>query len=163
MTSLILFYIISIIVIGGALGMVGTRNMVHAILFLLGSLIGVAGIYVLVFAEFLALVQILIYGGGIIIVLLFALMLTKRDEFHGRMENAQWPLAAIASLGLFVLITASIFADPQSGFEKPIHANFTEIGRSLFTKWAIPFEIASLILLIALIGAIVIARSGEED
>ena len=163
MTSLIIFYIISLIVIGSALGMVGTRNMVHAILFLLGSLIGVAGIYVLVFAEFLALVQILIYGGAIIIVLLFALMLTRRDEFLGRMDNTHWPLAAIASLSLFILMVAGILADPQSSFEKPVHASFTEIGRSLFTKWAIPFEVASLILLIALIGAIVVARSGEEE
>ena len=163
MTTLVLFYIAAAIVVGGALGVVGTRNVVHATLFLLVSLMGVAGIYVLLFAEFLALVQVLIYGGAIVIVLLFALMLTRHREFRGRMENPQWPLAAMASISLFVVMIAAIFANPQEGSKEPNHTDFTDLGTSLFTQWAIPFEVASVLLLIALIGAIVIARSGDPE
>ena len=163
MTALVLLYVAAAIVVGGALGVVGTRNVVHATLFLLVSLIGVAGIYILVFAEFLALVQVLIYGGAIVIVLLFALMLTRHQEFRGRMENPQWPLAAIASIGLFVVMVAAIFANPSNALEEPAHTNFRDLGTSLFTQWAIPFEVASVLLLIALIGAIVIAGSGGQE
>ncbi|MCZ6615613.1 MAG: NADH-quinone oxidoreductase subunit J [Chloroflexi bacterium] len=163
MISLVLFYVAAAIVVGGALGVVGTRNVIHATLFLLVSLMGVAGIYILVFAEFLALVQVLIYGGAIVIVLLFALMLTRNQEFRGRMENPQWPLAAIASIGLFVVLVAAIISDPSDALEKPVHTDFKDLGTSLFTQWAIPFEVASVLLLIALIGAIVIARSGDPE
>ncbi len=79
------------------------------------------------------------------------------------MENPQWPLAAIASIGLFVVMVAAIFANPRSGSEEPVHTNFRDLGTSLFTQWAIPFDVASVLLLIALIGAIVIARSGDPE
>ena len=141
MTSLVLFYVAAAIVVGGALGVVGTRNVIHATLFLLVSLMGVAGIYILVFAEFLALVQVLIYGGAIVIVLLFALMLTRHQEFRGRMENPQWPLAAIASIGLFVVLVAAIISDPSDALKEPVHTDFKDLGTSLFTQWAIPFEV----------------------
>ncbi|MFH1141203.1 MAG: NADH-quinone oxidoreductase subunit J, partial [Chloroflexota bacterium] len=93
MTSLVLFYLAGALTLGGAMGVVSTRNIVHAAIFLLAALMGVAGIYLLVFAEFLALVQVLIYGGAIVIVVLFALMLTRLQEFRGPMENPQWPVA----------------------------------------------------------------------
>ena len=163
MIALVLFYIASAITVGGALGVVATRNVVHAALFLLVSLLGVAGVYFIVLAEFLALVQVLIYGGAIVIVLLFALMLTRFQEFRGAMENPQWPLAAVAALGVFGVMAAAILTDRKRGAEGPTHIDFRDLGESLFTQWAIPFEIASVLLLVALIGAIVIARAGGEE
>jgi NADH-quinone oxidoreductase subunit J len=161
--SIVLFYIAGALTLAGAVGVVGTKNIVHASIFLLVSLLGVAGIYLLVFAEFLALVQILIYGGAIIIVILFALMLTRLREFHGRMENPQWPLAAVAALVLFGVIAA---AQVSRGIPANLVAtgpDIRELGQTLFTRWAVPFEIASVLLLVALIGAIVIARAGGTE
>ncbi len=151
------FILLSTMTVGGALGVVSTRNVVHAALFLLVSLLAVAGLYVLLLTEFLALVQIFIYGGAIIIVLLFAIMLTRSREYPRISDNGQWPLAAVAALAFFGLLTASFVVNNPGAVERS-RVPFATLGRSLFTDWALPFEIASLVLLIALIGAIVIAR-----
>ena len=82
MTSLVIFYLASCVVIGGGLTVVLSRNIVYAAFGLIASLSGVAGIFILSFAPFLALVQILIYGGAIVIVIIFALMLTKLEDFR---------------------------------------------------------------------------------
>ncbi|MBI4338531.1 MAG: NADH-quinone oxidoreductase subunit J [Chloroflexi bacterium] len=163
MTSLVLFYLAGALALGGAVGVVGTRNVVHAALFLLVSLMGVAGIFLLVFAEFLALVQVLLYGGAIIIVVLFALMLTRLQDFGGSMENRQWPIAALAALGLFFVIAFALARSRGSEETERLGPGVQELGRSLFTQWAIPFEVASVLLLVALIGAIVIARAGGRE
>ena len=163
MTSLLLFYTAGALTLGGAVGVVGTRNIVHAALFLLASLMGVAGIYLLVFAEFLALVQVLIYGGAIVIVVLFALMLTRLQEFRGPMENRQWPLAALVAVALFGIIAAAVTRVGVPAGAQRQGPDVQTLGQSLFTQWAIPFEVASVLLLVALIGAIVIARAGGRD
>ena len=94
--GLVVFYIFGAITLLAALGVVTTRNVVYAALFLLVSLAGVAGLFVVLFAEFLALVQLLIYGGAIIIVILFALMLTRSTEFSTTAaEHRRWPVAAV--------------------------------------------------------------------
>ena len=155
---LALFIIVAIFTIGGALGVVTTRNVVHAALFLLLSLLGAAGAYLLLFAEFLALVQVLIYGGAITIVVLFAVMLTRSSEYPRITDNRQWPLAALAALALAAVLGAAFWLAPPVVAE-PQAPEFTGLAASLFTKWALPFEIASLVLLVALIGAIIIARA----
>ena len=155
------FFLLSAMALGGGLGVVATRNIVHAALFLLLSLLAVAGFYVLLLTEFLALVQIFIYGGAIIIVLLFAIMLTRSSEYPKISDNAQWPLAAVAALAFFGVLTAS-FVINRPGADERSRVAFTDLGRSLFTDWALPFEVASIILLIALVGAIVIARDDRR-
>ena len=92
--GLALFVIVALFTLGGAVGVVATRNVVHAALFLLLSLLGAAGAYLLLFAEFLALVQTLIYGGAVTIVVLFAVMLTRSSEYPRITDNRQWPLGA---------------------------------------------------------------------
>ena len=157
-----LFIILAVLTIGGALGVVLTRNVVHAALALLVSLIAVAGVYLILFAEFLALVQVLIYGGAIIIVILFAVMLTRSSDYPRISDNKQWPLAAVAALALLGVLVPSFVINSVEG-TKAQSASFTGIGESLFTTWAVPFEIASLVLLVALIGAIIIAGSGPGE
>lgn len=159
--SWFLFSLLAALTLAGGLGVVVTRNVVHAALALLLSLVAVAGVYLILFAEFLALVQMLIYGGAIIIVLLFAIMLTRTAEYPRISDNRQWPLAAVASLGLLgVLIPAFLIRSVEG--TKPQSPDFSELANSLFTRWAIPFEVASLVLLVALIGAIIIARPGKD-
>ena len=156
------FIVLAVLTIGGGVGVVVTRNVVHAALALLVSLIAVAGLYLVLFAEFLALVQVLIYGGAIIIVLLFAIMLTRNSEYPRITDNKQWPLAALAALAFLGILIPSFLINRVDD-TTPQNASFTGIGESLFTTWAGPFEIASLVLLVALIGAIIIARSDEEE
>ena len=159
--SLLFFGIASLLVIGGGIGVVVARNIIHAALFLLVTMIGTAGVFLLALAEFLALVQILIYGGAVLIVILFALMLTRIEDFRQLGDNNQKPIAALISIFLFILITTSILmTDISTGLISSV--SLIDVGLTLFTDWAIPFEVASLVLLIALIGAIVLVRE-EED
>ena len=157
-----LFIVLAVFTLGGGLAVVVTRNIVHAALALLVSLVAVAGIYLVLYAEFLALVQILIYGGAVVIVLVFAVMLTRSAEYPRTSDNRQWPLAALAALGLLGLLAPALLINSVRD-TTPQNAAFTEIGKSLFTTWAVPFEVASLVLLVALIGAIIIARSGPGE
>ena len=158
------FFIISSVSLASAVMVVITRNIIYAALALLLSLGGVAGIFVLLLAEFLALVQILIYGGAIVIVMLFAIMLTRRQEFQVTTEHHQWWIAALASIGLFILMVTAFRSDEHVFGSSSVNGVSVEsLGTTLFTQWAVPFEIASLVLLIALIGAIVITRSEGSD
>ncbi len=156
--QLALFTLVTIFTLGGAIGVVATRNVVHAALFLLLSLLGAAGVYLILFAEFLALVQILIYGGAVTIVVLFAVMLTRSSEYPRITDNRQWPLGLLAALAVSGVLGAAFWLAPQVTAQ-PQAPVFTGLAASLFTKWALPFEIASLVLLVALIGAIIIART----
>ena len=162
--ALAVFYVLSFVTVGAAIGVVTTRNIVHAALFLLAALGGVAGLFALLYAEFLALAQVLIYGGGVVIVILFALMLTRRGELELMDEHRHWPLAAAVSFGLFAVMAAAFIADAvRYHAEVRTSVSLNTLGTALFERWAAPFEIASLVLLAALIGAIVIARSGGRD
>lgn len=162
--ALVVFYILGSVTLFAAAGVVSTRNVVYAALFLLAALAATAGLFVLLLAEFLALVQVLIYGGAIVIVLLFAIMLTRSDTYETSTEHRQWPIAAIASVVLFGLIAASFFSDADR-FNSSIRSgvDLETLSTELFTRWAIPFEVASVVLLIALVGAIVIAHSGGKS
>jgi len=160
--SLVVFYVLGAVCLGGALGVVLSRNVVYAALLLLVSLMGVAGIFLLLLAEFLALVQVLIYGGAITIVVLFVIMLTRQQEFRAFRDNPQRPLAVVAGLAVFGLLVAAMVKGGSSETVRE-SVKFEDLGDSLFVQWAVPFEVASLVLLVALIGAIVIARGGGEE
>jgi NADH-quinone oxidoreductase subunit J len=162
--TLVFFYIMAAIVIGGALGVVLVRNIVYAALMLIASLMGVAGIYILLSVEFLALVQILIYGGAVTVLVLFALMLTRTGELKAKLDGDQRPLAAVAALALLGAFFAMI---SQTTWPRDVNqltvVPFTDIGDALFNRWAVPFEIASGVLLVALVGAVVISMQEEGE
>ena len=160
--QLVAFVFLSIMTLGGGLGVVTTRNVGHAALFLLVSLAAVAGVFILLLAEFLALVQILIYGGAITIVLLFTLMLTRQEEFSRVTDNSQRAVAALAALALSGPL-AAVFIGQRLDTQPLESQGITNLGTELFTKWVIPFEVASLVLLVALIGSIVVSRVSERD
>ncbi len=161
--SLVLFYVTGALTLGGALVVVMSRNIVYAAFGLLASMVGVAGLFLLAFAEFLALAQLLIYGGAIVIVILFALMLTRIEDFESLSDHPQWPIAAIVAIAVFGVIAATIVGTAVPASERA-SISFTALGTSLFTEWAVAFEVASLVLLVALIGAVVMVRStGGRD
>ena len=158
------FDIMAVIVIGGALGVVLVRNIVYAALFLIMSLMGVAGVYILLSVEFLALVQVLVYGGAVTVLILFALMLTRVKDLQENPDGDQRPLAAVAALALLGAF-AAMFS--QTHWPRDIDqltvVPFDTIGAALFSRWAVPFEVASGVLLVALVGAIVLAMEERGE
>lgn len=154
----VVFYLISAVVIGSAIGVVALNNVVHSALFLVAALVATAGLYVILRVEFIALVQVLLYAGGVIVLLLFALMMTRGRDVPHQLSGSQRPFAVVAGVALFVVLAAAALATSWTQPEALTGVSFDAIGQSLFSTWAIPFEIASLVLLAALIGAIVIAR-----
>ncbi|MEX2160179.1 MAG: NADH-quinone oxidoreductase subunit J [Dehalococcoidia bacterium] len=161
----VMFYLIAALAVGGALGVVLSRNTVYAALFLILSLLAVAGVYILLAQEFLALVQVLIYAGAVTVLLLFALMLTRVGDLPETMVGAQWPLAAAASSLLGGLLIAAVATSdwPGDAQSQITRVPFEALGDALYRQWAVPFEIASLVLLVALVGAIVLAREEEGE
>ncbi len=160
----LIFYIVAVVSVLGGIGTVTARNVVHAALFLILSLLGVAGLYVLLTSEFLALVQVLIYAGAIATILLFALMLTRGREMPIAFDGAQKPLAFLSGLTLLgVLATVVTQTDWPRDAGQVTTVPIETLGTALFGRWSAPFEIASVVLLVALIGAIVISKHEEGE
>ena len=160
----IVFYLLALVAIVGGVGVVTMPNVVHAALFLVLSLLATAGFYILLSSEFLALVQVLVYAGGVSVLILFGLMLTRGRDLPGVAAGAQWPVALVASGVLVVgLLTAVLDSDwpRQTGFVTLVPIN--TLAGALFRDWLLPFEIASVVLTVALIGAIVISRQEEGE
>ena len=154
----------AVVTVLGALGVVLTRNVVHSALFLILALLAVAGVFILLSAEFLAIVQILIYGGAVTILILFVMMLTRVRDMPQAMDGPQRPFAALAAGAFLALsVLAALSSDWPGETEKITVVPFRELGDALFRSGAAPFEVASLVLLVALIGAIVLARSEEGE
>jgi NADH-quinone oxidoreductase subunit J len=172
----VLFWIIAVILVGTALLVVGSRNIVHSAIALVVLFGMAAGIYLLLNAEFIAIVQILIYAGAVTILILFALMLTRTSNLRGdsNPNNRQWVVAAIIStiVGLAIIFAATLgqYSTATSGKGvaygtgacPPLPNNVVYIGQLLYSptcySYVLPFEIASLVLLVAIVGAIVIGR-----
>jgi NADH:ubiquinone oxidoreductase subunit 6 (subunit J) len=170
----LLFWIFAVVLVGAALMVVGFSDIVHSALALILVFAMTAGIYVLLNAEFIAIVQILIYVGAVTILILFALMLTR---IEGRRTtnptNRLWPIGAIicALVGITIIyaVTTSqrlvkdvVSAADVAGQSKTGISNVVQIGQLLYSpvhySYVLPFEIASLVLLVAIVGAIVIGR-----
>ncbi len=160
-----IFYLIAALAVAGGLGVVLMRSTVYAALFLILALLAVAAVYILLASEFLALVQVLIYGGAVTVLLLFALMLTRASDLPETMVGAQWPVAAFVSLLLLGLLIVTVATSNWPGDADGLITRlpFEELGDALFRRWAVPFEIASLVLLVALVGAIILARQEEGE
>ncbi|MCO6452172.1 MAG: NADH-quinone oxidoreductase subunit J [Caldilineales bacterium] len=160
MVMQIIFILVTLFTVGMAVGAVTARNLFHAALFLVGSFFGVAIVYILLEAEFLAVSQIIIYIGAVATLLVFAIMLSR--SMMGREAgqlNRYWPVIGIAVFLAFVALAWLVSA---ARFDVSVQAvppdAIAQIGRSLVNEYVIPFEVASIMLLVALIGAIMIAR-----
>lgn len=161
------FFVFSVFTIGGGLGVVTSRNLIHGALFLILSLFGAAGLFVLLSAEFLAAVQVLVYIGAIAILIIFAVMLTRSMTRLSEVFNRQWWLSAVVAVGLFVLILVGVILPVFGGMDTasvaPDVATTVDLGVALVdgNQYVLPFEVASILLTAAMIGAIVIARDNE--
>jgi NADH:ubiquinone oxidoreductase subunit 6 (subunit J) len=155
-----IFYVLAAIVVGSGLMVVTLRNIFHCALFLVLTLFSVAGIYILLSAEFLAAVQVLIYVGAITILMIFAIMLTaKLYKAQIQQSNEQVVLGIIVVATLLISTVAILGRTAWRLSDALAQTSSTAgIGRALLTRYVLPFEVVSVVLLTALIGAIVIAR-----
>jgi len=163
--NILLFYVLAIMVGVSALMVVTLKNIFHSALFLVITLFSVAGIYILLGAEFLAGVQVLIYVGAITILMIFAIMLTYQISNKSiRQVNEQKGYAIIVVLLFFILSLWTVIktAWPVSDGSLPERNTF-EIGKQLLSTYVIPFEVVSVVLLVALIGAIIISRRDNQE
>jgi NADH-quinone oxidoreductase subunit J len=156
----VVFWILAVGMVLAAIGVVRSQNVVHAALYLVVVLGGAAAQYILLAAEFVAWVQVLIYIGAVIILFLFGIMLT-RAPMRGdtNLDNDQrWPAAVVSVFLLGVLATLLIdaFSDKEIVLRAPTKT--AEISDSIFRMYVVPFEVVSILLLAALVGAVVIAR-----
>ena len=157
----IAFTVLALIGSVAALRLVTTKNVVHGALYLVVTLSMVGGVYLLLAAEFVAWVQVLIYVGAIVVLLLFSLMLTRAPIGREALDNQQRGLAALVGAGILAglvfLIQQAFSGDRIAG----VPSSTARVGASIFSRFVLPFEVVSVLLLAALIGAVVLARRDE--
>ena len=169
MGEAVAFYTIAAFILGFAIMVISTKDTVHSVLFLVLNFLFVAALYVLLGAQFLAVIQILVYAGGIVVLYLFVVMLVnlkRPPEAHQdphRMTKVGFGLAAavLVELGAIAVYGSVVPAAPVAPVAVaavPVSGNTEQVGWLLYTSYLIPFEIASMLLLVAMIGAIVLAK-----
>lgn len=159
--QIVSFAILAAMMIGAALGVVLFNNIVHSAFMLAGVFVSIAGLYLLLNADFVAAAQLLVYVGAINVLILFAIMLVNKQENFVPLPNS-WVrkvLTGLVSLGLFALLSTMVLATPWTiSTTTPIENSIVVIGEHFFTDFLLPFELASVLLLMAMVGAIMLAR-----
>ncbi len=161
----IVFYLLAAVAVLSAAGVAFSNNIVYSAFALMGTLLGAAGLFVLLAADFVAVIQVLIYVGGILVLMLFAVMLTHRvaDVRVSNRALGRWPtLLVIAVVGAFMGRAVAITNWHQVDLAAPTPTTYG-IGDGLLTNYVLPFELASVVLLAALIGAVVLSRKELRD
>lgn len=160
----IAFFLLAVCAIAGAVLALSLTKVVHTALSLAFTFVSLAGLYVVLGAEFVAFVQVLLYVGAVTILMIFGIMMTKHQ---GEQERSRPALEALAAIGCIALLGILIFAIRDAGFTAggaALAADSTrEIGRLLFTQMAVPFELVSVLLTVAFIGAVAIAKREEDS
>ncbi len=156
------FWMLSLITLVAAGGVMVSRNLLHAVLFLIVTFVGVAGFFVLLSAEFLAMAQIIIYVGAIAVLVLFAILLTPRAS----RDNGETKMAAPAALLAAALGAVTVFVIHDTNWDRATESPnlaVSALGEALLNTWVLPFELASVLLTASLVGAIMLVRSPEEE
>jgi NAD(P)H-quinone oxidoreductase subunit 6 len=162
----LVFYLFAVMTIGGAAGCAFSRNIIYSAWSLLFAFMGVAGLYVFLGADFPAVAQVLIYVGGILVLILFAIMLTKQIGEDPKLTNAHLALPAGAALAVATVGTLTYMAvmAPWKIVAAPSYQPVSAgLGIAFLTEYLLPFEVASVVLLAALIGAVIIARKEIKE
>ncbi|MEX1316926.1 MAG: NADH-quinone oxidoreductase subunit J [Synechococcaceae cyanobacterium] len=160
-TQQICFAVLAVTVVAGALGVVLLPNVVYAAFLLGGVFLSVAGLYLMLNASFVAAAQVLVYVGAVNVLILFAIMLVNKREDLSAIPGLglRRLLSGLVCGGLFVLLIRVAFTTPWGSGPEPVGEEATiRIGEHLFSDYLLPFELASVLLLMAMIGAIVLAR-----
>ncbi len=161
----IAFYVVAAVTVAAALAVVTLRSIVYAALSLVLTFVGVAAVYILLNADFVAAVQVLIYVGAVTILLVFAIMLTRSPSSrHSNPDNSQRSVAFIAALALAVVMAVVFLGSswPAAAPAVP-ESSVSVVASQIFRAYALPFEIASVLLLVAMVGAIIMAWPERSD
>ncbi|MFZ0887084.1 MAG: NADH-quinone oxidoreductase subunit J [Candidatus Binataceae bacterium] len=160
-----IFYLIAALTVGSAMVVAFSRNIVYSTFALLGAFMGVVGIYVLLAADFVAMVQLLVYVGGILVLTLFAVMLTQgiADVTISNRTVGLVPALAVAIAAGLVMLYAVLRTPWYQGAPPVVAPTTYGIGDALLSTYVLPFEIASLVLLATLVGAVVISRGAATE
>ncbi len=161
--SVAAFWILAAITVGSALAVAAVRNLIQAVVFLILSFVGIAGLYVTLSADFVAVTQVLIYAGAVSVLVLFAIMLTPQASRDNAETFLRMPALLLAVVVAFTIGAVSLETEwsqaGRGGFDETAAA----IGEALLDKYALPFEIASVLLLVAMLGSIMLVRpEGSE-
>lgn len=159
------FYLFAVVAVCSALGVVTLRNVMHSALCLAVTLMSVAGVFVLVNASFVAAVQVILYAGGIMVLIVFAIMLIQRlAGNHQAQTNDQWVVALGTCVAIGIVMKGVIGGTTFHLVEVPSSSQgaTAHLGELLLTKYMMPFEIASVVLLAAMIGVVVLAKKEKE-
>ena len=158
--EVVAFWCLSAVLVGSALASVLTKNLFHAVLWLALALTGTAGVFLLLDAEFLAAVQLLLYAGGIVTIVVFAIVVTERLVGE-RISQTSRRIAggAAVSIVLALLIVSAVMQRPLATVRAPITEDLTrQIGETVLTRFVLPFEVLAILMLTGLMGAIYFAR-----
>jgi NADH-quinone oxidoreductase subunit J len=157
------FYLLSGVAVASAILVITRKNPVHSAISLIFTLLALAGLYLMLYAPFVAGVQIILYAGGIMVLFLFVIMLVNIERSQREVQfNQQWLVGIVASLALGFLFLyvyrrgSSIF--PVNPVSMPEPQNTQQVALALFRGYLLPFEVASLLLLVAIVGAVVMAK-----
>lgn len=162
----VIFWVLTVIAISCALGVILSRNPVSSVLFLIATFFAVSGHYILMNAQFLAIVNIIVYAGAIMVLFLFVIMLMNLNADTEPQKNRLVQLAGVVSGGILFLV---ILAALKSSTNNTMQQTATDIGliknlgKTLFTKFVLPFEISSVLFLSAMIGAVVLGKKGQPQ
>jgi NADH-quinone oxidoreductase subunit J len=162
--EMVIFVILAAVAVAAGVGVIAQRSAVKSALFLLVNFCSLAGLYILLNAQFLAMAQVIIYAGAIVVLFLFVVMLLgmERAEESPDKLRYQWIVGGLLGLLFLAGIVWALFLGGSSTAAELAVDNVREIGAALLTDFAIPFELTSLVLLVAIIGALVLARRRLE-
>jgi NADH-quinone oxidoreductase subunit J len=157
------FWVLSATTIACALAVAVVRNLVHAVLFLALTFVGVAGLYVVLAADFVAVVQVLIYAGAVGVLMTFAIMLTPAADRENSATAFQIPAFVLALLVFLVILYVVRDTSWQVSDREAFATTARSLGEAFLKPYIVPFEIASVLLMTAMIGAIVLTREDADD
>lgn len=163
MIATVVFLVVAMAMVGAAVAVVTSHNLVHGVFWLAGLLVATAILYVTLDASFLAAIQVVLYTGGVITLMLFAVMLTQRDpDTHVPNPSGGHGRAAVLSAGLGGVLLAAIWTTPElASFQRLAPPTATDLGRVFLGPQVVAFEALSVLLLAAMIGAVVLARKKD--
>lgn len=163
--EMVIFWVLAVVAVGAGLGVVGQRSAVRSALFLLVHFCCLAGLYILLNAQFVALVQVLIYAGAVVVLFLFVVMLlgVERAEELPDLRRLQQVVGGLLAVLLLAGIAWAFLETGQGPAAAPgMAGSVRAIGSALLTAYVVPFEMAAVLLLVAIVGAIVLAKSRLE-
>ncbi len=168
MLNKLIFIYFAVVILASAVLVITRRNPIHSVMFMLLLFFHIAGLFVLLNAEFLAAVQLIVYAGAILILYLFVVMLLNVDKETGvARANRYWPwmtaFGALIASEIAILVSRSTFPAEADQPMRLAATGVKELGEVLYQKYLVPFEVASVILLVGLIGAVMLAKKSAKE